>query len=250
MVMATFPVALLRSWKTWTSKERSLILNLLLPAVVGALIACQTSRQTLYNAYITAFWGALAICVLTVRTSRAAGWILAFGLLVYTCHWRWVTVYEDDTSSLLTYEMKEGPFKFLRTTPAKGELLNSVYNDIKRLPTGHSILYKDHFPAGFLMSDLTLLGPTTNILPYRLHPEARPLYVEIYRQHRYHPDFVLEFRSFPFAIGQEMPYLDTRAQADPFFDNDPFHNFFMRTGEYKVVLDRNYYRILKRTTPF
>jgi hypothetical protein len=249
-LMMMLPMVLVQQWRSLTKQERTILLCLVAPAIVGSIVAWMTSRMTIYNMHGTGIFAALSIAALASARQKIPGWILAITVVVATLFFQFKAPYEDAAVPDLTYRISEGPFKFLYTNPKKGEVIESVQSDLNSLPDSGTILFKDHFPAGALMTELKPLGPNMNILPAFLHPEARPFYFDFFQDRQYFPDYIVEFRYFPMG-GENWFYMDEdldNPQSD-LFKWDPFHNFFMKSGEYSVLVDRNVYRILKRKRP-
>lgn len=226
--------------KALSRNELRLIQILVVPAIAGVLVTCLTSRMTLYNTYITGLFGALATVALIIRHHVKAAWIVSLIILGATVFYYYDVVYEEGDYSTLNYTVQTGPLKGLETSKARGEFIESIQRDIQSIPLDASIMFKDHFPIGYLMSHRKPLGPTINILPTFWHPEARPLYVDIFRAQKYHADFIVELRYFPVHSQARWVFWDPdRDEKD-----DPFYNYFLRTNNYKIGLDRGAYRIL------
>lgn len=234
--------------RSWLESEKHLLIALILPAILGSLVTCLTSRMTVYNMYITGLFGALATTALVAGRNRVAGWLIAPTLLIFAIHMQATHVYEDDAISQLEHQISQGPFRFLFTTSKRGSIIEQLQTDLQQLPvTEATILFKDHFPAGHLMTSLRPVGPTINILPVFFHPEARPLYWQIYQNPANFADYIVEFRFLPITQTIDWVFMPDKNER-----NDVFHDFFMKTGHYKVILDRGVYRFLQKnpvTTP-
>lgn len=248
-LMMLLPLVACTQWKKMESFERRVLIGFALPAVAGSIVAWMTSRMTIYNMHGTGIFAALSMMALASGPHRIRGWLFALTVLSATLFYQFRGPYEDAAYSELTYVMDDGPFKFLHTNPKKGETIETLQRDLKTLPDSGTILFKDHFPAGSMMTALKPRGPTINILPAFIHPEFRPIYAQIFTDKSHFTDFIVEFRYFPMST-ENWYYMDQNLDnpTHDLFKWDPFHNFFMKSGEYTVLLDRGVYRILKRKT--
>jgi len=255
-LQAMWPIAetmvlpgLILAWRGLDKNSRAPVLHFFIPAVFGSLIAMMTSRLTVYNMAGTAIFATMVGAAVLSRKDKWAAWATALTLLGFTCYSQWPRLYEDDVITKLDFEMKDGPFKYLRTNQHKGGAINTIQAEVKHLPLNGTILFQDHFPAGYLMTELRPLGPTINILPMFLHPEARPIFLKMFTENKaYWPDYVVELRGFPMSAKHAYYYRDnlTEWPTSEKMKGDPFYNFFVLHGAYKLVKDFNLFRILKR----
>jgi len=239
-------LVLARQWKALPAFAKSAVHLFIVPAIVGSVVSWMTSRMTVYNMHGTGISAALATFALASRQNFAAGWSIALLVLGFTL-WQH-NPYEDAPMPKLEHMITKGPFKYLRTNHDKWKTLEALQDDLNKMPQQGTILFKDTFPGGYLMTGLKPVGPMINILPAFLHPEARPLFYEMFQnRERYFTDFVVEFRFFPMSA-EDWVYMDENPEqpTNEFFMREPFHNFFMKSGEYQVILDRGVYRILQR----
>ncbi len=234
-------------WRQMNEFSRVVVIGFVVPAICGSIVAWMTSRMTIYNMHGTAIFAAVGTVALAAQRARVAGWSLALILLTFTLKTQFTQSYEDDPPAKLSYTVASGPFRFLHTNPRKGEVIETLQKDLKTLPEYGSILFKDHFPAGFLMTSLRPRGPYINILPAFIHFRERGGYYNLFQNKDYFTDYVVEFRYFPMSE-ENWYYMDVDPEnpTQELFKQDPFHNFFMKSGEYQVILDRGVYRILKR----
>jgi hypothetical protein len=246
-LMLLLPLAVIPKWKKMSTKERTMFVAFTVPAIVGSIVAWMTSRMTVYNMHGTGIFAGLSMLAFVAGRGRAQGWLLSLIVLSATLFYQFRGPYEDAGYPYLTYQVSDGPFKFLYTNPKKGEVIETLQRDLKSLPDTGTIFFKDHFPAGAMMTNLKPKGPTINLLPAFIHPEMRGIYAETFRDRGLFTDYIVEFRYFPMS-GENWIYMDEDLDnpKSQLFQWDPFHNFFMKSGEYDVILDRGVYRILKR----
>lgn len=238
----TIIISILINYQSFQDKYKRLIYLLIIPSFFGSLVTLFTSLQILYNTYITSFFGSLGAIVLLSQNSRFAGWLITLPLIFGSGIGYYNHVYEDGPISELSYRLEDGPWAGLYTGKRKAHVLNLLYKDINNLKTGESILFKDQFPGGYLMSQRKPAGFVINFLPAYMFPMARPAYKKIYEAKENLPDIVVEFLFFPTNERKDLIYMEQNTNIY----NESFYNFFMLTGEYKIILDRGVYRFLER----
>lgn len=236
------PVAFTRRFR-FAHNEKVALTLIFLPGLVGSLVGCLTSRMTLYSMSITGLYSGLLVIVLLTAKQRVAAWLAALTLCTASTYWYYRMVYEDDSLTKLDYTVPSGPFAGLRTIREKGLFIEQIQADLKHWNIqGRTILFKDFFPAGYLMAPNRVLGPTIYFAPANFYPEARHLYAQIFQDSSYWPEVVVELKYFPMRRDDHWPYLVEN--FDPY--NDPFRDFFMSTGAYSILEDRPTHRFLIR----
>lgn len=245
VLQVTFIIPLFFDRKKIERNEMDLLWILIVPAIFGSLIVCLTSLQTLFNTYITGLFGAFGVILLICRKNQIAAWSLGLILLIAAAQKYTIKVYEDGPLAELTHEVTVGPYKGIWTGPRKASVLETLYLDlgeIRRNAThGETILFKDQFPSGYLMTGLSPKGSFITYLAPYLFPQVRSTYRQMFQNPSSFPDLVIEFRFFPASEHDDMVYLPpTNVYHDEFYD------FFHQSGKYRTVLDRGAYRILQR----
>ena len=226
--------------------ERNLLWLVVLPAIAASIAACLASRMTVYATCLSGLFGGLAIVVLMTWRQPWMAWLASLLITGNSLYYYLQSAYEDDRVSELTYQIEGGPWAGLFTFPAKGRFLEELQADLHSLEPnlkGKTILYKDLFPGGYLMTDNNPPGgPTTYIAPALFYMPQRPIYNHIYSDPQNRPDVVVELIYYPATMNQNWFY--NVPEQNPY--NDPFHDFFIKTGEYEIILNRNAYRVLAR----
>lgn len=254
-LQALWPIAqvmvapgLVLAWRTLDGDQRGLVVHFFIPAVFGSLVAAATSRLTVYNMAGTAIFATMIGGLIVGRKNNMATWVTGLILLTFTVVSQWHRPYEDDPIAKLNFQMPSGPFKYLWTHKLKGQGILAVEDELKLLPSTGTVFFQDHFPAGFLMTELKPLGPTINMLPAFLHPEARPIFANLFSNTKYWPDYVIDFRGFPISTNNSYFYRDSLEEnpTSAKMKEDPFYNFFVRAAGYKIIKDRSLFRVLKR----
>jgi hypothetical protein len=64
----------------------------------------------------------------------------------------------------------------------------------------------------------------------------------VIKDKKYFADFIVELRLFP--IKKNTTWVFMPKEGDLY--NDPFYDFFLKSGDYEVILDREVYRILAK----
>lgn len=221
-------------------KLRNLIL--LVPIIAG-LATGWSSGNGLFNAALG--FSVAALCFFVVYFERpqkitVLAWLsclMIWSLSLYQY------VYREAASQNLTTQVQSGPFQGMYTTANRAAWLDTLNNDLMRLPPqAQSILFFDQFPAGYLF---TQLQPKTFL--YFMHPTyytpwLRPKLVSFFSESQNLPDVVVQMFVMPLGDVTVTRVGDSQTNIL----NDPFWDFFAKHPNYREVLRHNSYAIFIR----
>lgn len=227
----------------FSSDERFIFWLIIIPAIVGSVVTCLSSRMTLYVMCLPAVFGALSFTSIQIGDRKALGALCALLLSCTSVFWHWSQVYEDGPIATLTHRMESGPFAGLYTSPQKAAWIDNIQDALKEFKIqGRTIIFKDIFAAGYLMADNIPLGPVLYFGPNLFYPEVRPRYAQIFQDRNYWPEIVFDIKFYP-ADGEHTWIYNLPGDHN---QNDPFKNFFQKTGAYRVLIDRPAFQVLER----
>ncbi len=246
-------------------------------SIIGGFSMAWTSGNGLPNAAIGFYPGAIASIIffslliqknknlfrLGGERSRLFVFLICLsfgGSIVYS---NYTYMYRDDVVTELDTRIKTGPFAGLITTEGRVNFITQIQQDIDDFSKGReSVLFYDHFPAGYLFSELK---PMTKSL--FMHPgKLRKIYMDFYSHEENLPDIVFEFyavresrkRIFIFNLPSEarkrhnfFEFANKELRKGVIFvplgnQKDAFRHFFFKRSDYEIVRERNLYRILAR----
>lgn len=223
--------------------DKNIIWLIFIPSIIGSIAGCLSSRMTIYAMSLTGVCGAIYTTALFLKNAKLPiAAVIVLTLNSASLYEYYNSVYEDDQFEQLNSEIQSGPFKGLYTHANKAEFIHHLQSDLQQFKIqNRTVVFRDFFPGGFLMAPNIPLGPTVYISPANFYPESRPLYLSLYQDQKYWPEVVVELAYYEPKKGTFWVFRDRSIEGQ-----DPFMDFFMQTGKYKVLVDRGIYRFLIR----
>ena len=245
----------------WLSLKKKIHLELALiisVSLVGGLSMAWSSGNGLPNAGIGFYPGVVASIIFFAlwihneKTNFQFGGQQA-GLFIFllcvsvggsVMYSSYAFIYRDDSFPELDTRVTSGPFAGIMTTGQRTRFIGEVQEDVDEFSKGReSVLFFDHFPAGYLFSELKPMTRALFMHPY--HP-TRKFFMEFYSHEENLPDVIFEFYGFRFGKEQ---YVVFNRPDDPPSGRDPFRGFFaklVQRHDYEIVKQRQLYRVWTR----
>jgi hypothetical protein len=198
---------------------------------LASAIYAYTSSNVLVNAGLAMTLPLqILLCeaVLSFRESRRARnpeWLIVFVLVLINAG-NWVWPYRDEPLWRLDAVVQEGPFRFIRTTKVRAEILQEVHRDVKALhDQGKKSIFASYATPAYFSANLE---PITGMLF---------LYEREWRDGAFR---LILHRTIE---GGEWPEIViTRIIDNPEFKYQ-FEKFFLDSGRYELAIARKWYRI-------
>lgn len=159
---------------------------------------------------------------------------------LFTCaRYQYYSIYGEGYSlKSLNNRVTTGPFKGLLTSKPKFDFLNTFSTDMSFVLKGKkSILIYDDFPAGYLFTNLTPVGPSIWFYSdKKSKPEIRTSYINYFKKLKRMPDIVVELKS------SKWNFYDTPVKVE----SDSLTNIFQKFG-YTLLKEQEHYWIWKKS---
>ncbi|KZE64098.1 hypothetical protein AWM68_13410 [Fictibacillus phosphorivorans] len=141
------------------------------------------------------------------------------------------SVYRDQDINTLTNKVESGPYKGLFTSKTKSEFMETLRKDMNLYAKGSkTIFFYNHFPAGYLFSDIKPAGNT--------------IWIFYYSKNRYiHADY-LEKNGEPDTVIRMKVLVDANLTPLRYYKKDELNNLIKE--KYRIVHTNQYYDLLQK----
>lgn len=210
-----------------------------------AILICWSSGLTLYStSMVTPYIFATLLAVSDGARKKVLQYLSALFVVIFMLMIHFKHIADDDHFFDLTERFESGPFAGLITSLDHYQFLTTLQADINECAIkGKSALYYDHYPAGFLMSDMYPATRSLFMHDISLSWFVRPMYTAHYSNPANRPDCVFRFTSISTRKG-------TSYDVDPkkFFPNEDVFWYYLpeKTGEYRLIRERATYNVYQK----
>ncbi len=128
--------------------------------------------------------------------------VLVASLLAFQIHQLWDHFYREETLVKLDQRIDSGAWRGIRTSAAKKHFIDALGRALEtHRGDAETVLFFDHFPGGYLLSDLQPLTSALWIFPskkmFQGTVELRRIYAQKYRAGESLPDMVVRMSCIP-----------------------------------------------------
>ena len=220
---------------------RLIFFRVWIPGFLAGLVTAWTSGNGAINSALGCFPAFIATLLMMCRQSKSQirnqAVLILFAATMQFMQWN--SFYNDDFVQNLTYRVPSGPYLGMYTSPEKGAFLEEFETDLKVQREGRStVAIYNNFPAGYLFTTLRPMCFVLNQPTASYHRDREP-FVRFFSHPDHRPDLVVEFNGIP--IRATTAYIFNLPDQNPL--GDEMHNFFGQRNDYKMVVNRPYYRM-------
>ncbi len=169
-------------------------------------------------------------------TARAAGVLLLGIFLTFQVRSLYTNVYGDDSNlKLLNRIVTSGPYRFLKTSPAKTEFIDTLSSDLgNSVPDG--VAFYESFVSGYLFTNAKIKAPTLWAYSLKQGGYDREIFARFYQDPENRPETLFWLHTLPVLTGFE-EHLDHEL-PDPLKNEVAAHYGLKSKSKYYSIYQR------------